>query len=108
MTKSNAQTSTRKSALAAAHCPPTLLFDEIDSGVGGRLGEVLGQKLSALAKERQIIVITHLPQIAARLMHAARCAPRPRRPAAGAALARRIPARNSPTSSARSRTKSRM
>lgn len=54
-----------KSALAAAHCPPTLLFDEIDSGVGGRLGEVLGQKLSALARERQIIVITHLPQIAA-------------------------------------------
>ena len=55
-----------KSALASAHCPPTLLFDEIDSGVGGRLGAELGRKLYALARDRQVIVITHLPQIAAR------------------------------------------
>ncbi len=54
-----------KSALAAVHSPPTLLFDEIDAGVGGRLGAVLGKKLQELSKDRQIIVITHLPQIAA-------------------------------------------
>ena len=54
-----------KSALAAVHAPDTLLFDEIDTGVGGRLGDVLGRKLSELAQDRQVIVITHLPQIAA-------------------------------------------
>lgn len=54
-----------KSALAAAHDAQTLFFDEIDSGVGGRLGDVLGRKLRELARDRQVIVITHLPQIAA-------------------------------------------
>lgn len=54
-----------KSALAAVHAPDTLLFDEIDTGVGGRLGDVLGRKLHELSKDRQVIVITHLPQIAA-------------------------------------------
>ena len=54
-----------KSALAEAHNAQTLFFDEIDSGVGGRLGDVLGRKLRELARARQVIVITHLPQIAA-------------------------------------------
>lgn len=54
-----------KSALAAAHDAQTLFFDEIDSGVGGRLGDVLGRKLRELSRDRQVIVITHLPQIAA-------------------------------------------
>lgn len=54
-----------KSALAAVHSPPTLIFDEIDTGVGGRLGEVIAKKLHELAENMQIIVITHLPQIAA-------------------------------------------
>ncbi len=54
-----------KSALAAVHAPDTLIFDEIDSGVGGRLGDVLGRKLYELSRDRQVIVITHLPQIAA-------------------------------------------
>ena len=54
-----------KSALAAVHAPDTLIFDEIDVGVGGRLGDVLGRKLYELSRDRQVIVITHLPQIAA-------------------------------------------
>ena len=54
-----------KSALASVHAPETLLFDEIDTGVGGRLGDVLGRKLYELSRDRQVIVITHLPQIAA-------------------------------------------
>jgi DNA repair protein RecN (Recombination protein N) len=44
---------------------PTLIFDEVDSGVGGRIGEMIGRKLATLARKRQIICITHLPQIAA-------------------------------------------
>ena len=44
---------------------PTLIFDEVDSGVGGRIGEMIGRKLATLAKKRQIVCITHLPQIAA-------------------------------------------
>ncbi|MDR0868412.1 MAG: AAA family ATPase [Planctomycetota bacterium] len=54
-----------KTALAETQTAETLFFDEIDSGVGGRLGDVLGKKLRELAKSRQVIVITHLPQIAA-------------------------------------------
>lgn len=44
---------------------PVVIFDEIDSGVGGRLGAVLGRKLSGLARVRQVICVTHLPQLAA-------------------------------------------
>ncbi|MFH1380239.1 MAG: DNA repair protein RecN [bacterium] len=43
---------------------PTLIFDEIDAGIGGSMGSVVGDKLSALALTNQVIVITHLPQIA--------------------------------------------
>lgn len=43
---------------------PTLIFDEVDSGVGGRVGEMIGRKLATLSRERQVICITHLPQIA--------------------------------------------
>jgi DNA repair protein RecN (Recombination protein N) len=45
--------------------PDTVVFDEIDSGIGGRPAEKVGSYLSGLAKTRQIICITHLPQIAA-------------------------------------------
>ncbi len=55
-----------KAALAAAHAPPVLFFDEVDAGVGGRLGEVVGRKLEALSRDHQVIVITHLAQVAAR------------------------------------------
>ena len=44
---------------------PVLVFDEVDSGVGGRLGAVIGEKLAALGNERTVLVITHTPQVAA-------------------------------------------
>jgi len=53
-----------KSALRHADSVPTLVFDEIDAGVGGRNGHVVGRKLAALAEGRQVICITHLPQVA--------------------------------------------
>jgi len=43
----------------------TLVFDEVDSGIGGRVAEVVGRKLKALAARRQVLCVTHLPQIAA-------------------------------------------
>ncbi|OGO07281.1 MAG: DNA repair protein RecN [Chloroflexi bacterium RBG_13_57_8] len=54
-----------KSALAGADTIPVLIFDEIDIGIGGRSGEVIGQKLWTLARHHQVICVTHLPQIAA-------------------------------------------
>ena len=53
-----------KSALRQADSIPTLVFDEIDAGVGGRNANAVGKKLAALARNRQVICITHLPQIA--------------------------------------------
>ena len=44
---------------------PTMIFDEIDSGISGETASIVGKALSALASQRQIIAITHLPQIAA-------------------------------------------
>jgi DNA repair protein RecN (Recombination protein N) len=44
--------------------PGTLVFDEVDANVGGRLGDVLGQKLAALGRTHQVICVTHLPQVA--------------------------------------------
>jgi len=54
-----------KSILSAADQTPTLVFDEVDVGVGGRSGQVVGEKLWSLAAGHQVMVITHLPQIAA-------------------------------------------
>ena len=54
-----------KSALAEADSIPVLIFDEIDIGVGGRSGEVIGMKLWKLSRNHQVICVTHLPQIAA-------------------------------------------
>jgi len=45
--------------------PRTLVFDEIDIGIGGRAAEAVGQKLKALARVQQVLCVTHLPQIAA-------------------------------------------
>jgi DNA repair protein RecN (Recombination protein N) len=45
--------------------PRTLVFDEIDIGIGGRAAEAVGQKLKTLSEAQQVICITHLPQIAA-------------------------------------------
>jgi DNA repair protein RecN (Recombination protein N) len=54
-----------KAALTGADPHPTLVFDEIDSGIGGRVGEVVGRKLWDLARHSQVLAVTHLPQIAA-------------------------------------------
>lgn len=53
-----------KSILSDVDQVPTLIFDEIDSGVGARLGEVIAQKLRILSEKRQVICVSHLPQIA--------------------------------------------
>ncbi|MFN2254929.1 MAG: DNA repair protein RecN [Candidatus Promineifilaceae bacterium] len=55
-----------KSALAAVDATPTLIFDEIDQGIGGRVGDIVGRKLWGLAVEgeHQVIIVTHLPQLA--------------------------------------------
>ena len=45
--------------------PRTLIFDEIDTGIGGRAAEAVGQKLKALSRGQQVLCVTHLPQIAA-------------------------------------------
>jgi DNA repair protein RecN (Recombination protein N) len=58
-----------KTVLADADRVPTLVFDEIDVGVGGRLGAVLGKKLAALARHHQVICVTHLPQMASYAAH---------------------------------------
>jgi DNA repair protein RecN (Recombination protein N) len=58
-----------KTVLAAVDRVPTLIFDEIDTGVGGRLGAVLGRKLLELSEGRQIICVTHLPQMASHAAH---------------------------------------
>jgi len=45
--------------------PRTLVFDEIDIGIGGRAAEAVGQKLKSLSRGQQVLCVTHLPQIAA-------------------------------------------
>lgn len=52
--------------LAAADPVPTMIFDEVDAGVGGRLAAIVADKLSLAARRRQVLCVTHLPQIAAR------------------------------------------
>ncbi|MBN2386411.1 MAG: DNA repair protein RecN [Anaerolineales bacterium] len=54
-----------KNVLARADEVPTLIFDEIDQGIGGRVGGTVGEKLWNLGKAHQVLVITHLPQLAA-------------------------------------------
>jgi DNA repair protein RecN (Recombination protein N) len=54
-----------KNVLAQADKVPTLIFDEIDKGIGGRVGLVVGRKLWELARQHQVLCVTHLPQLAA-------------------------------------------
>ena len=54
-----------KTLAAATHSGQTLIFDEVDAGIGGRAATVVGQKLQALGRRFQVLCITHLPQIAA-------------------------------------------
>jgi len=53
-----------KNVLARADHTPTLIFDEIDQGIGGRVGAIVGQKLWNLARQHQVLCITHLAQLA--------------------------------------------
>ncbi|HEY7310135.1 MAG TPA: DNA repair protein RecN [Gemmataceae bacterium] len=58
-----------KTVLAGHDRRGTLIFDEIDANVGGRLGDTLGQKLAALGQTHQVICVTHLPQVASYARH---------------------------------------
>ena len=54
-----------KVVLSEADPVPTLIFDEIDAGIGGRIGSIVGMKLWGLTPHHQVLCVTHLPQIAA-------------------------------------------
>jgi DNA repair protein RecN (Recombination protein N) len=54
-----------KSILAQADATPTLIFDEVDAGIGGLTGQIVGEMLWQLARDHQVICVTHLPQMAA-------------------------------------------
>jgi DNA repair protein RecN (Recombination protein N) len=54
------QVITSKAALV-----PTLIFDEVDAGIGGGVAEIVGRQLKSLGRERQVLCVTHLPQVAA-------------------------------------------
>ncbi|TIM28320.1 MAG: DNA repair protein RecN, partial [Mesorhizobium sp.] len=55
-----------KVALADRGSAPTLVFDEIDTGVGGAVADAIGQRLARLSKRVQVLSVTHAPQVAAR------------------------------------------
>ena len=58
-----------KAILARADRVPTMIFDEVDAGIGGRVAGVVAQKLAAAAEGRQVLCVTHLAPIAARATH---------------------------------------
>ena len=53
-----------KTVLSEVDKVPTLVFDEADAGIGGKIAEIVGKKMKKISRKRQLIVITHLPQIA--------------------------------------------
>ena len=55
-----------KVVLADRGSAPTLVFDEIDTGVGGAVADAIGQRLARLAASTQVMAVTHAPQVAAR------------------------------------------
>ncbi|HEY7538702.1 MAG TPA: DNA repair protein RecN [Methylomirabilota bacterium] len=63
-----------KAILARADRVPTMIFDEVDAGIGGRVAAVVAQKLAAAAEGRQVLCVTHLAPIAARAAHHVRVA----------------------------------
>ena len=58
-----------KVALAEAGTAATMIFDEVDRGVGGAVASAIGERLARLARESQVLVVTHSPQVAARASH---------------------------------------
>ncbi len=57
-----------QTVLSGTSGAPTLLFDEVDSGIGGGVAEIVGRLLAELGSTRQVLCVTHLPQVAARAM----------------------------------------
>lgn len=55
-----------KVALSSTNSVPTIIFDEIDTGTGGAVADAIGKRLAELGKTSQVLVVTHLPQVAAR------------------------------------------
>ena len=58
-----------KAVLGESDLVPLIVFDEVDVGLGGRSGGMIGERLARLGEHRQVICITHLPQVAARAAH---------------------------------------
>ncbi len=58
-----------KVVLAKSDRVPTLVFDEVDQGIGGEVGVQVAEALGSVAQQHQVLVITHLPQVAARADH---------------------------------------
>jgi DNA repair protein RecN (Recombination protein N) len=58
-----------KVSLAAEGAASTLIFDEVDRGVGGAVADAVGERLQRLAQSEQVLVVTHSPQVAARGSH---------------------------------------
>ena len=58
-----------KVALAEAGTAATMIFDEVDRGVGGAVASAIGERLARLAEKSQVLVVTHSPQVAARASH---------------------------------------
>ena len=58
-----------KTILARLDRVPTLIFDEVDAGIGGKVGLMVGDTMRRVAAHHQVFAITHLPQIAARAHH---------------------------------------
>ncbi len=54
---------------SSATATPTLIFDEVDSGIGGGVAEVVGRLLKKLGQQRQVLCVTHLPQVASQASH---------------------------------------
>lgn len=54
---------------SCATATPTLIFDEVDSGIGGGVAEVVGRLLKRLGQDRQVLCVTHLPQVASQANH---------------------------------------
>ncbi len=58
-----------KAALAANEARTVIIFDEVDAGVGGAVADAVGERLARLARDAQVMVVTHSPQVAARASH---------------------------------------
>ena len=58
-----------KVVVARSGPPPTLIFDEVDSAIGGATAAAVGERLAILAQKLQVLVVTHSPQVAARAQH---------------------------------------